>query len=76
MEKTSKEATADTRIVASHKMLAKPLDFSFLKINSIVSKYLFSNINLLIQLLKKKQPVEVRESLFQIVKRRISKIRR
>ena len=49
MEKTSKEATADTRIVASHKMLAKPLDFSFLKINSIVSKYLFSNnINLLI----------------------------
>ena len=50
MEQTSKnEATGDTRIVASHKILAKPLDFSFLKINSIVSKYLFSNnINLLI----------------------------
>lgn len=41
METTSKDANtaqADIRY-ASHKMLAKPLDFSFLKINDIRSKY-------------------------------------
>ena len=32
------EQAADTRIVASHKVNAKPLDFSFLKIDNIQSK--------------------------------------
>ena len=32
------QESGDTRIIASHKAVAKPLDFSFLKIDNIHSK--------------------------------------
>lgn len=38
------KAANETRIVAGHTIAAKPLDFSFLKITSIQSKYYLSLI--------------------------------